>query len=211
MDKDRPTSSSGRGWRSHGRLNPDTSRESDINPPPRLFKPKVGGGVIGYILAGVGLNPSLPPNRIGDDWATPTCGRSAPRQVHPSPQNHDNNEVTVMAPALRMHSGTIPSRESTGSHHYSWTSTGAPPAPSRSWPTCSRLVRSCSSAHWRFWERRISMGSTTCVCSQPMYRLPVVRSGSCAQARSGGDGRATRNWHSRRTGHVVEPIWRRLA
>ena len=44
-----------------------------------------------------------------------------------------------------------------------------------------------------------------------MGRLPGVKSGSRARARAGGSERATRRWHLRRTGHVVELIWRQLA
>ena len=157
------------------------------------------------------MNLSPPPNRIGGyDWATPTIHRSARQQVHPSSQDHEQQRDDG--------DGT----SSTHAHHpRSWDaqdpvlfldiSPDAHSAPSRSRSTCPRLVRSCLFVRWRSWEGRTSLAGTSSVCSQPMGRLPGVTSGDCARARVGGDGRATRRWHSCRTDHVVEPIRRRLA
>ena len=142
--------------------------------------------------------------------ATPTCHRSVRHQVHPSSQDHEQRDDR---------DGTSPTR--THKHHLALggaqdpvlfldKSPDAHPAPSWSRSTCSRLVRSCLSAGWRSWEGRTSLADTSRVCSQPMGRLGVT-SGGYARARAGGDGRATRRWHSCRTGHVVEPIWRQLS
>ena len=110
-----------------------------------------------------------------------------------------SNEMTAMAPVPHTHTSTILALgDAQDPVLFLDISPDAPPSSSRSRSTCSRLVRSCLSTRWRSWEGRTSLAGTSSVCSQPMGRLGVT-SGGYARARAGGDGRATRSWHSCRT------------
>ena len=148
----------------------------------------------GGILAGAGLNLLLPQTeQEGCDWATPTRDRSAPCQVHPSPeqQRRDSDDTRIQTPASPSGINRIPSS-------FSDISPDIPPASSRSRSSGSRLTRSCSSARWRSSAGVPHWAAPRASVPSLRAGFRVVRSGSCVRAWEGGGGRATRRSRSRR-------------